>query len=77
MPTLQSVALYGRASTVSVQLGQCIRDLRQAPAFTQEELAEKADISVSYLSMIENAQRTPALETLVAISKGAMFDGKS
>ena len=68
VPTLHSAALYGRASTVSVQLGQRIRDLRQALAFTQEELAEKADISVSFLSMIERAERLPHIKTLVSLA---------
>src|SRR5260370_38802036 len=67
-PTLHSAALYGRASTVSVQLGQRIRDLRQALAFTLEELAEKADISVSFLSMIERAERVPHIKTLVSLA---------
>jgi transcriptional regulator with XRE-family HTH domain len=36
--------------------------------YTQEELAQKAGISLSYLSMIERAQRTPYVETLVPIA---------
>ena len=38
-------------------------------SFTQEELAEKANISVSFLSMIERAQRMPHVETLATISE--------
>jgi len=67
--TLQSVTLYGRASTVTVQLGRRIRALRQALSLTQEQLAEKASISVSFLSMIERAERVPHLKTLSALSK--------
>ena len=40
-----------------------------ALSFTLEELAEKAGISVSFLSMIERAQRLPHLKTLSALSK--------
>jgi len=54
--------------SVSSQLGQRIRVLREKLSLTQEQLAAEAGISVSYLSMIENAQRTPHLETLLAIS---------
>jgi transcriptional regulator with XRE-family HTH domain len=50
-------------------MGQRIRVLREKLSLTQEQLAEKAGISVSYLSMIERAQRTPHVETLVAISE--------
>ena len=63
------MALYGRASTVTVQLGRRIRALRQALSLTQEQLAEKASISVSFLSMIERAERVPHLKTLSALSK--------
>ncbi len=41
------------AATLGTQLGQRIRELRGALSFTQEELAERAAISVSFLSMIE------------------------
>src|SRR5216683_1816912 len=66
-PALQSAAAGG-ASTIRSQLGQRIRVLREALSFTQEELAEKAGISVSFVSMIERGERTPYVETLVAIS---------
>jgi transcriptional regulator with XRE-family HTH domain len=35
---------------------------------TQEDLAEKADISVSFLSMIERGERAPHIETLASIA---------
>jgi transcriptional regulator with XRE-family HTH domain len=35
---------------------------------TLQDLANKADISVSFLSMIENGTRAPHLETLVKIA---------
>lgn len=35
---------------------------------TQEELSERAHISVSFLSMIERGERSPHLETLAAIA---------
>ncbi len=57
-----------RASTIGSQLGQRIRDRRKRLSFTQEELAEKAGIGGSYLSMIERGQRTPHVETLARIA---------
>jgi transcriptional regulator with XRE-family HTH domain len=57
------------AATLGTQLGQCIRELRVALSYTQEELAEQAGISVSFLSMIERAERSPHLKTLSALSK--------
>ena len=35
---------------------------------TQEQLAEMIDMSVSYVSYIENAKKKPSLETLIRIS---------
>lgn len=58
----------GRADELSTELGQRIRALRLAKGLTQESLAEAADISVSYLSMIERGERMPHLLTLDAIA---------
>ena len=61
-------AMRASAATLGTQLGQCIRELRVALSYTQEELAEQAGISVSFLSMIERAERSPHLKTLSALS---------
>lgn len=55
---------------MSLQLGTRIRSLRESLSFTQEELAEKAGISMSFVSMIERGHRTPYLETLADIARG-------
>jgi transcriptional regulator with XRE-family HTH domain len=57
-------------SDIGKRVGQRIRELRiQRPGrWTQEELAEKAKISVSFLSMIERGERVPHLETLEALA---------
>jgi transcriptional regulator with XRE-family HTH domain len=36
---------------------------------SQEALAHKASLSVSYISMLERGQRTPPLETLELLAK--------
>jgi transcriptional regulator with XRE-family HTH domain len=36
---------------------------------SQEALAHKAGLSVSYISMLERGQRTPPLETLETLAK--------
>jgi transcriptional regulator with XRE-family HTH domain len=51
-------------SEIGRQLGQRIREVRRTLSYTQEQLAERAGISVSFLSMIERAQRVPHVETL-------------
>lgn len=46
-----------------------LKSLRTERKLSQAALAEKAGISVSYVSMLERAQRSPPLETIEAIGK--------
>ena len=70
-------------SELGKRIGQRIRELRtQRPErWTQEELAERAQISVSFLSMIERGERVAHVETLAAlanalgVSLGELFAG--
>jgi transcriptional regulator with XRE-family HTH domain len=58
-------------ASVIKEVGRKIRQLRLAragPKITQEELSERARISVSFLSMIERGERAPHLETLARIA---------
>ena len=57
-------------SELGKRIGQRIRELRtQRPErWTQEELAERAQISVSFLSMIERGERIPHVETLASLA---------
>lgn len=58
-------------SELGKRIGHRIRELRtQRPErWTQEELAERARISVSFLSMIERGERVPHVETLAALAE--------
>lgn len=44
-----------------------IRDLRVSKKITQQELAERTNLSVPYISQIENNHRNISLETFVKI----------
>lgn len=44
-----------------------IRDLRASKKITQQELAERTNLSVPYISQIENNHRNISLETFVKI----------
>jgi transcriptional regulator with XRE-family HTH domain len=57
-------------SELGEQLGHRIRELRiqRAEGWTQEELAQKARISVSFLSMIERGERVGHVKTLAALA---------
>jgi transcriptional regulator with XRE-family HTH domain len=51
------------------RLGVSIRRLRQARGWSQAELAERVDVSVDYVSLLERGQRAPGLGVLVQISE--------
>lgn len=56
------------AHTYQQAFGQHIRYMRELRCFTQEELAHRADIHVTYLSGIERGRRNPALKNIRAIA---------
>lgn len=49
------------------QGGQVIQRIRKKRGMTQEQLAEKTDVSSNSISRIERGQLVPALSTLIAI----------
>lgn len=49
---------------------EVLRDARGQAGMTQEELAERADVSVRFVSMLETAKRQPSLSALAAVSAG-------
>lgn len=51
-------------------LGATIRRIREQKDLTQQQLAEKADIDVSYLAKIENALVNTTVRYLIKISRG-------
>jgi transcriptional regulator with XRE-family HTH domain len=57
--------------SVVKDVGRRIRQLRTSRSgrMTQEDLSERARISVSFLSMIERGERSPHLETLASIAQ--------
>ncbi len=50
------------------RLGKGIKRLRKRAGLTQEQLAEKADLSPIHISYLETAARIPDLKTLYRIA---------
>ena len=48
-------------------IGKNIRKYRLSKKLTQEDLAEKIDLSPNYIGMIERGEKTPSLETFISI----------
>ena len=51
-----------------VDFGKRVKQKRIESNLTQEELAEKTDLSVGYIGMIERGKRLPSLDTFVIIA---------
>ena len=49
------------------QIGYRIKEVREQNHFSQAQLAEMTDLSVSYISHIENAKRKASLESIIRI----------
>ena len=54
--------------SASEHFGQMIKALRKNRQFTQEDLSEKADIAVQYISRIENGRVNPTLKIVSALA---------
>jgi transcriptional regulator with XRE-family HTH domain len=56
------------AAKAKRELAQRIRELRREKKWSQERLAEEADMHRTYLAGIERALRNPSLENLLKIA---------
>ncbi len=54
----------------AVTFGSRVRELRHARKWTQERLAEEADLNVVQLSHIENGLNEPKLTTILKLARG-------
>lgn len=51
------------------QLGKNIQKLRKQAGLTQEQLAEKAGVSLPYIGYIETGQKKPSLKVINKIAE--------
>ncbi|GGG99456.1 helix-turn-helix domain-containing protein [Silvibacterium dinghuense] len=56
-------------STLRKQFGARLREIRHAQGLTQEELAEKASISLNFLNLIERGQRGPSFDSIERLAR--------
>ena len=54
---------------LKTKFGKRLRALRRQQALTQEQLAEAADISVDFLSLMERGINGPSFETLERLAR--------
>lgn len=60
-------ALIGGVAMELESIGKNIRKYRLMKKLRQEDLAEKADLSINYIGAIERGEKIPSLETLLVI----------
>ena len=53
------------AETIMAQMGTRLRDLRKQNGLTQQELADRAELTKGFISQLEQGQVTPSLVTLL------------
>jgi transcriptional regulator with XRE-family HTH domain len=51
-----------------VRFGNRLKDLRKSANLTQAELAEKAEISVDFVGLVERGLRAPSFESIEKIA---------
>jgi len=56
-------------SGITVALGKKIKSLRHAHGWTQEQLAEYAELHVSYIVLLEKGANRATIETLEKLAK--------
>lgn len=57
-------------------LGETIKKLREDKKLTQEELADRASLNVSYLAKIENGYVNTTIRYLIKIARGLKVEVK-
>ena len=50
-------------------LGEAIRSKRKERKFSQEKLAERADLSTVFISRVERGKESPSMDSLAKIAK--------
>jgi transcriptional regulator with XRE-family HTH domain len=57
------------AMSLTELVAQNLRALRASRELSQQEVARNAGLSISYISMLERAERSPPLDTLETLAK--------
>jgi transcriptional regulator with XRE-family HTH domain len=55
-------------SELIVRFGKRVKELRKSIGITQDELAERVEVSKDYIGLIERGLRSPSLQTVEKIA---------
>ncbi|WP_244909748.1 helix-turn-helix domain-containing protein [Nitrospirillum viridazoti] len=70
MATCNATACFARMEDIRVQFGKLLRGRRRERGLTQEELAFRAGMDVTYLSDLERGKWNPSLAMIVDLARG-------
>ncbi|WP_244411044.1 helix-turn-helix domain-containing protein [Nitrospirillum viridazoti] len=70
MATWNATACFARMEDIRVQFGKLLRGRRRERGLTQEELAFRAGMDVTYLSDLERGKWNPSLAMIVDLARG-------
>lgn len=59
-----------KRKTTAAIFGTVLRQIRKDQSLTQDELALRSGLDRTYISLLELGQRSPSLETLLALARG-------
>ncbi|MGZ9910022.1 XRE family transcriptional regulator [Streptococcus ilei] len=57
-----------------MKIGELVREYRLSKELTQQELAEKSDLSLPFINLIENNRRNLSVDTLLKILSAMDID---
>ena len=67
----------GERSQSTIKLGQKIKALRKQQNLKQDDLAERAGVNRSYLSLVENGKSSPTIDVIEKLAKALGVDFKT
>jgi len=62
-------------SPLQKRFGASIRETRIEQALTQEKLAEKASLTLTFVGEVERGEKMPSLDTVVRLASGLGMSG--
>lgn len=74
MVTMQEVSRRTKRTRDGEVFGSLIRKLRTERGFTQELLAERTELSVSYIGFIERGENVPTLTIVLNLAEALDVD---
>lgn len=70
MVTMQEVTRRDHRSAEARWFGSTVRQLREERGLTQAQLAEAADLSSTYLGIVERGENVPTLTVILRLADG-------